>query len=163
MASGGGKPPPAPDPQQIIALQSQYNRYNQNGPFGSTTWTKDPNGHETQNITPSERMQGSIDRAFDAAETPLQREYIPQGMDQLASAILGRVGARYGLGSANPNNPTLGWGSAAGGAPTHGAGGAFNTNLKQQMQSAPQPHGLGGMQIHNGGSGQLPPSQSMGG
>jgi hypothetical protein len=160
MASGGGKPPPAPDPQQIIALQSQYNRYNQNGPFGSTTWTKDPNGHETQNITPSARMQGSIDRAFDAAETPLQREYIPQGMDQLASAILGRVGARYGLGSANPNNPMLGFGSTMGGAPTHGVGGQFNTNLKPQQQSAPAPN-FGAMQIHGGQ--QIPQQATMGG
>jgi hypothetical protein len=104
-------------------------------------------------------MQGSIDRAFTASETPLQHEYIPQGMDQLTQAILGRVGARYGLGSANPNNPTLGFGSTIGGAPTHGAGGQLNTNLKQQQQPAPTPN-LSDMQVRGGQ--QMPQQRTMG-
>jgi hypothetical protein len=104
-------------------------------------------------------MQGSIDRAFAASETPLQREYIPQGMDQLTQAILGRVGARYGLGSANPNNPTLGFGSTAGGAPTQGAGGQLNTNLKQQQQPSPAPN-LNNVHPHSGQ--QAPLQQTMG-
>jgi hypothetical protein len=115
MSSGGGKPPPAPDPAQVIALQSQYNRFNSNGPFGSQRWSTDENGHETLNTEVSPQMQGAIDRAFGAAETPFTKQYIPQGMDQLSSAILGRVGERYGL-----------------------KGDQLNTNLKQQQQAPPE-------------------------
>lgn len=118
MASGGGKPPSAPDPNLIIPLQSQYNRYNTSGPFGSQSWQSGgPGGHESLNTTLSPQMQGAVDRAFSASAMPLQREYVPQGMDQLASAILGRVGGHYGL-----------------------QGSALNTNLQQQkpQQMSPQ-------------------------
>lgn len=118
MSSGGSKPPPAPDPQRIIELQNQYNRYNTVNPFGSSYWSKDQNGHETVTTTPSEQMQAAIDRAFALSATPSQKLYIPQGMDQLASAIMGRVGARYGLGSGNANNPTIGFGMQGGNTPT---------------------------------------------
>jgi hypothetical protein len=124
-------------------LQSQYNRYNSSNPFGSSSWSTDPNGHETLTQAPNERTQSAIDRAFTSAETPYQQEYIPQGMNQLASAIMGRVGARYGLGDANPNNPSI-W--ADHGAAQGGQGGALNTNLKQQQQSPPPPN-LGNVNI----------------
>jgi hypothetical protein len=60
-------------------------------------------------------MQGAIDRAFAASETPFTKQYIPQGMDQLTSAILGRVGKRYDL-----------------------TGDQLNTNMKQQYQPPPE-------------------------
>jgi hypothetical protein len=91
------------------------------------------NGHETNNITANPQTQGAIDRAFSAASTPYQKEYVPQGMDQLTSAILGKVGARYGLNGGNPSS--------------------LNTNMKQQPQS------LGG-QSPTGippGAGGIPP------
>jgi hypothetical protein len=115
MSSGGGKPPPAPDPEQVIALQAQYNRFNSRGPFGSQQWTTDENGHETLNTEVNPQMQGAIDRAFAASETPFTKQYVPQGMDQLSSAILGRVGKRYGL-----------------------EGDQLNTNMKQQYQPPPE-------------------------
>lgn len=151
MSSGGGKAPEAPDPQRIIELQAQYNRYNENNPFGSSYWTTDENGHETRNTSANPQMQGAIDRAFAAAETPYQRMYVPQGMDQLASALMARVGAQHGLGTANPNNQTLGWGTTSGGAPMQGAGGALNTNLKQQQQS-PMPPDTSSIQGPQGSS-----------
>lgn len=118
MSSGGSKPPPAPDPQRIIELQNQFNRTNTVNPFGSSYWSKDQNGHETVTTTPSEQMQAAINRAFALSATPSQKLYVPQGMDQLASAIMGRVGARYGLGNGNANNPTIGFGAQGGNTPT---------------------------------------------
>jgi len=126
MGASAGKPPSAPDPSQILALQNQYNRSNSVGPFGSQSWSSGgPGGHETMTTSLSPQMQGAVDRAFSAAATPYQKEYVPQGMDQLASALLGKVGGHYGLG-----------------------GQGFNTNLQQQKPAAgagPQPpQGMGG-------------------
>lgn len=120
MSSDGGKPPPAPDPERIIALQQQYNRYNTSNPFGSQSWSEGEDGRQTLNTEVSPQMQGSIDRAFAAAETPYEKQYVPQGMDQLSSAIMGKVGKRYGL-----------------------EGDALNTNLKQQYQPPPEVQGMG--------------------
>lgn len=131
MGQSAGKPPAAPDPSTILGLQNQYNRYNTQTPFGSTSWAMGPNGHETQTTSLSPQMQGAMDRAFSAAETPYTKEYVPQGMDQLASAMLGRVGSRYGL-----------------------SGSGLNTNLQQQKpaQGAPQPPTMAGMGIQTQGS-----------
>ena len=117
MSSNDERPPDAPDPERILQLQNQYNRYGQSNPFGSQQWTEGEDGRQTLNTTASPQMQGAIDRAFAASATPYQKQYIPQGMDQLSSAILGKVGKRYGL-----------------------EGDALNTNMKQQQQPAPQPN-----------------------
>lgn len=120
MGVSAGKPPPAPDPTKIIDLENKYNRTNSVNPFGTSMWSTDANGHETNTVTAAPRTQSAIDRAYSAAETPYQKEYVPQGMDQLTSAILGKVGNRYGLGGQ--------------GQP------ALNTNMKQQGQGAPPPN-----------------------
>lgn len=140
MASGGGKPPPAPDPTKIIELENKYNRTNTINPFGTSMWSTDANGHETNTTTAAPRTQGAIDRAYSAAETPYQKEYVPQGMDQLTSAILGKVGNRYGLGGQ--------------GQP------AMNTNLKQQGQSPPP---MGFQQPGGGMNDQMYAAQQQGG
>ena len=125
MGSSAGKPPAAPDPSTILALQNQYNRSNSVSPFGSQSWSSSgPGGHETLTTELSPQMQAAMNRAFTAAETPYQKEYIPQGLDQLTSGILGRVGQRYGL-----------------------SGSGLDTNLQHQKpaQGAPQaPMGMGG-------------------
>lgn len=126
MGASAGKPPAAPDPNVIIPLESQYNRFNSSGPFGSQTWSSGgPGGHETLNTTLDPRMSAAVDRAFNAAATPYQKEYIPTGMDQLTSAVLGRVGSKYGL-----------------------SGNALDTNLqhqKPQSQSPMPPQGMPAM------------------
>ena len=156
MASAGSAPKP-PDPQQTIALQNQYNRYNTNGPFGGTSWTSGgPGGHETMNTSLSPQMQGAMDSAFSAAAAPRQQMQIPQGMDQLASAILGRVGARYGIGSGfSANNPTI---SGLPSGPMSNGSSPLNTNLKQGMQAPPQPQPqpIPGMPGMPGASGMPP-------
>jgi hypothetical protein len=124
--SSPGKPPKAPDPQQIIELQNKYNRYGQTSPFGSVSWSTDPvSGHEVQNMKPSDQMQGAIDRAFQLSATPSTPMYVPQGMDQLASGVLSKVGGHYGLGGQGQ--------------------GALNTNLKQPYSAPPQPQLQSGM------------------
>jgi hypothetical protein len=115
MSSNDSKPPPAPDPEEMIRLQTQYNQHNTNNPFGSQTWTTDDEGNRTLNTSASPQMQGAIDRAFAASETPFTKQYIPQGMDQLTSAILGKVGKRYDL-----------------------SGDQLNTNMKQPYQPPPE-------------------------
>lgn len=149
--SSPGKPPKAPDPQQIIELQNKYNRYGINSPFGNVSWTTDPtSGHEVQNVTPSDQMQGAIDRAFQLSATPSTPMYVPQGMDQLASGVLSKVGSHYGLGGAGQ--------------------GALNTNLKQPYSAPPQPQTQSGMvngmpqvaNIHGGAPGTIASMQSSG-
>ncbi len=104
MGESAGKPPAAPDPSTILALQNQYNRNNSVGPFGSQSWSSSgPGGHETLTTNLSPQMQGAMDRAFSAAATPYQKEYIPQGLDQLTSGILGTVGKRYGVTGMDTN------------------------------------------------------------
>lgn len=144
--SSPGKPPKAPDPQQMIELQNQYNRYNQSSPFGSTSWSSGgPGGHETQTTTPSDQMQGSIDRAFQLSATPSTQMYVPQGMDQLASGVLGKVGSHYGMGGQGQS--------------------PLNTNLKQPYQAPPQmQQGMAQMPNLNGMQGGAPGTLgSMGG
>lgn len=143
MASGGGKPPQAPDPSQIISLQNQYNRNNTVGPYGSSTWSPGgPGGHETQTIKPSDQMQGAMDRAFQMSAQPFQRQYAPQGVDQLSSALLKQVGSHYGL-----------------------QGGALNTNLQQQKPQSQSPMSPGGGQgmpnMQFNAPGGMGPAQGM--
>lgn len=114
-SSDDSKPPPAPDPEEMIRLQTQYNRYGSNNPFGSQSWATNEDGTQTLNTTASPQMQGAIDRAFAASETPFTKQYVPQGMDQLTSAILGKVGKRYDL-----------------------SGDQLNTNMKQPYQPPPE-------------------------
>lgn len=124
-SSDSSKPPPAPDPEQMIRLQTQYNRFGTNTPFGSQSWSTDENGNATLNTNVSPQMQGAIDRAFAAAETPFTKQYVPQGMDQLSSALLGKVGKRYGL-----------------------EGDALNTNLKQPYEAPPEVQSMNRRRTH---------------
>lgn len=99
MASAGS-PPKAPDPATVIAAQEQANRYNTQNPFGSTSWADNgPGGHATQTTQLSPQMQAMMDQAFSSASSPRTQMSDPfgGGMSQLASAIMGNVGKRYGL------------------------------------------------------------------
>jgi len=142
MGASAGKPPSAPDPNQVLALQNQYNRSNAVGPLGSQSWSSGgPGGHETLTTNLSPQMQGAMDRAFAAAGTPYQKEYVPQGLDQLTSALLGTVGKRYGL-----------------------SGPGLNTNLQQQKPASgmsPQAPNMAGMGIQTQQPGGMNPAQLM--
>lgn len=110
MASNSQKQPTAPDPATILGLENQYNHYNQSNPFGSSTWSQGPNGHETLTTSANPQTQAAIDRAFGDAATPYQKEYVPQGMDQLTQAILGKVAGNYGVKDVNTNMKPQGQG-----------------------------------------------------
>lgn len=61
-----GGPPSAPtpfDPSQLIALEAQYNRINQNTPFGSLTFANGPNG-STSNMTLSPEYQNLLTQSL---------------------------------------------------------------------------------------------------
>src|SRR3990172_1183440 len=51
------KPPPAPDPYKIIDYQANVNRTNEQGPSGSTVWSKDADGRWTQTKAFSPELQ----------------------------------------------------------------------------------------------------------
>jgi hypothetical protein len=149
MASAGD-PPSAPDPNQVIAAQAQHNRYNINNPFGSSNWSSGgPGGHDSVTTTMSPQMQAMMSQAFGAAGAPRQQMQDPfgGGMSQLASAILSKVGARYGLGNGNANNPTL---MGQQNAPHGGGPGQLSTNASKG--NTPPPQMGGGMP--GGGFGQ---------
>lgn len=140
MASAGS-PPAAPDPNTLIQAQEQANRYNTSNPFGSTSWSDNgPGGHATMTQSMSPQMQAMMNQAFTAAGTPRQQMQTPEGLSQLTSAILGKVGARYGLGTGNANNATI---PGMENFP-HGGGGALNTNMSAKSNAPPQ-QPMGGM------------------
>ena len=132
MASAGA-PPKAPDPNTVIQAQENANHYNASNPFGTASWARGADGRDTLTQSMSPTMQALMNQATSSAMTPRQQMQIPEGMSQLSSAILGRVGARYGLGTGNANNPTI---PGQAGFP-HGGGGALNTNMGKS--GAPPP------------------------
>lgn len=138
MASAGS-PPSAPDPNQVIQAQERANHYNASNPFGSATWSTGADGRDTLTQSYSPGVQQMYQQALTSASTPRQQMLVPEGMSQLASAILGRVGARYGLGSGNANNPTIPGQAAF----PHGGGGALNTNMSKGGAAPPQTGGMG--------------------
>lgn len=137
MASAGS-PPKAPDPNTVIRAQENANHFNTSNPFGSASWAAGPDGRDTLTQSMSPQMQAMMDQAFASAGAPRQQMQVPEGMNQLASAILGRVGARYGLGNGNANNPTI---PGQANFP-HGGGGALNTNMAKSNAAPPSP-GMG--------------------
>lgn len=136
MASAGS-PPSAPDPQTVINAQEMANHYNASNPFGSATWVKGPDGRDTLTQSMSPVMQQLMNQATGSAMTPRQQMTDPfgGGMSQLASAIMSRVGARYGLGSGNANNPTI---PGQMNMP-HGGGAPFNSTAAGKGNAALPP------------------------
>ncbi len=115
MASAG-KAPQAPDPRLVIQAQEQANHYNQTNPFGSATWQKGPDGQNTLTQSYTPQMQSAMDRAFQLSQKDPTPQYIPQGLSELSSAVLGKVGQKYGM--------------------TPGQG--FDTNMKNAYKPPPQ-------------------------
>lgn len=102
MSSGSTRQPDAPDPAMLIQAQTQANRVNQIGPYGSSTYSTGPDGQATQTSTLSPEMQAVADRVFaQAGKKPEQAQQwqLPGGYNDLMSAVGSRVGERYGLGA----------------------------------------------------------------
>ena len=107
MSSGSTKQPDAPDPAMLIQAQTQANRVNQIGPYGSSTYSTGPDGQATQTSTLSPEMQAVADRVFaQAGKEPEQAQkwQLPGGYNDLMSAVGGRVAERYGMSGAKPQS-----------------------------------------------------------
>ena len=137
MASAGS-PPKAPDPNQVIQAQENANHYNTSNPFGSATWSRGADGRDSLNQSMSPQMQAMMNQAFSSAAAPRQQIQIPEGMSPLAQAIFSRVGARYGIGNGNANNPTI---PGQANFPHGGSGTGQAVSLKGG--AAPPPTGMG--------------------
>ena len=139
MSSGSTKQPDAPDPAMLIQAQTQANRVNQIGPYGSSTYSTGPDGQATQTSTLSPEMQEVADRVFaQAGKEPEQAQQwqLPGGYNDLMSAVGSRVGERYGLGakpqSSQPMPAPDPYAQQAG---MSGSGGAFGAMGGRQGQS----------------------------
>ena len=107
MSSGSTKQPDAPDPAMLIQAQTQANRVNQVGPYGSSTYSTGPDGQATQTSTLSPEMQAVADRVFaQAGKEPEQAQQwqLPGRYNDLMSAVGSRVGERYGMSGAKPQS-----------------------------------------------------------
>ena len=139
MSSGSTRQPDAPDPAMLIQAQTQANRVNQIGPYGSSTYSTGPDGQATQTSTLSPEMQAVADRVFaQAGKEPEQAQQwqLPGGYNDLMSAVGSRVGERYGLGakpqSSQPMPAPDPYAQQAG---MSGSGGAFGAMGGQHGQS----------------------------
>ena len=139
MSSGSTKQPDAPDPAMLIQAQTQANRVNQIGPYGSSTYSTGPDGQATQTSTLSPEMQAVAAREFaQAGKEPEQAQQwqLPGGYNDLMSAVGSRVGERYGLGakpqSSQPMPAPDPYAQQAG---MSGSGGAFGAMGGRQGQS----------------------------
>ena len=91
----GGKKAPnidVPDPLAIIEAEKQANRTGTITPFGSSVWQGD---NQVTEFSP--QMQGLADRMISLAGQDGQRFQMPSFMNDIAGAMMGRVGERYGL------------------------------------------------------------------
>ena len=94
------KAPTPPDPAQLIALQSQYNRVGQSGPFGSARYSDGPNGGTEIHTELSPQMQELMDNQFRRANTESTRYQLPSGFSDLQAEMMKRVAGNVG----NPHN-----------------------------------------------------------
>lgn len=90
------KPPPAPNPAEIIRAQSQANRVNINTPFGSQQYETGPDGRTSFNTTYSPEMQQLAAQMIQRAGTPSQQYQAPPGSEMILGGIMDKVGKRYG-------------------------------------------------------------------
>lgn len=138
-----------PDPRELIELQAETNRVNVDTPFGSQTYVPGPNGSTTLKTDIGPLGQELVNRGVSLGMTDSNRMTVDPRMNDLAGALLGKVGQRFGmdLGGAlqlapTPNMP--------------------QNQAKPQAQSPPPPTG---MPSFNGGvvGGSSPPRGPSGG
>jgi len=91
------KTTPMPDPKELIALQAEYNRVNVDTPFGSQTYVPGPNGTTTLKTDIGPLGQQLVDRGVSLGMTDSNRMTVDPRMNELAGALLGKVGDRFGM------------------------------------------------------------------
>jgi hypothetical protein len=79
---------------EIIRAQTQANRFNTSGPFGSTQWQ---GNNQVTSLSPEmEALQGQM---FDLAGQSPQQVEVPDFLREIAGGMMSNVGERYGVGS----------------------------------------------------------------
>lgn len=91
------KAPKMPDPKELIALQAEMNRVNIDTPFGSQTYVPGPNGSTTLKTDIGPLGEALVGRGVSLGMTDSARQTIDPRMNELAGALLGRVGQRFGM------------------------------------------------------------------
>ena len=91
------KLPSAKDLRPLLDLQAQYNRVGVQTPFGSQNYRTNPDGTQTLVTTLGPQGQKLVDRSMGLAMTDSQQMQVPQQVNDIASALAGRVGNRLGV------------------------------------------------------------------
>lgn len=87
-----------PDPKELIALQAEYNRVNVDTPFGSQTYIPGADGKSTTLKTDIGPLgQQLVNRGVGLGMTDSNRMNVDPRMNDLAGALLGNVGKRFGM------------------------------------------------------------------
>jgi hypothetical protein len=84
---------------EIIRAQTQANRFNTSGPFGSTQWQGNT---QVTNLSPE--MEALQSQMFNLAGQSPQQVETPDFLRDIAGGMMSNVGQRYGVG-AKPGQP----------------------------------------------------------
>lgn len=96
---GSSKPPKqeVPDAARTLALEARYNRVGQSGPGGSARYGRGPGGNTEIQTLLSPQMQQILNQRGGLAMTQSTNQQMNPELNDLANAILGRIGQRNGL------------------------------------------------------------------
>jgi hypothetical protein len=96
------KLPTANQMKPLLDLQSQYNRVNVETPFGSQNYRTNQDGSRTLVTSLGRQGQQLVDRSMGLAMADSEQMRVPQQMNDIAGALAGRVGNRFGLQTGGP-------------------------------------------------------------
>lgn len=96
------KLPTATQMKPLLDLQAQYNRVNVETPFGSQNYRTNQDGSKTLVTSLGPQGQQLVDRSMNLAMADSEQMHVPQQMNDIAGALAGRVGNRFGLQTGGP-------------------------------------------------------------
>lgn len=96
------KLPTAKQLDPLLQLQDKYNRVGVETPFGSQNYRTNPDGTRTLVTTLGPQGQQLVDRSMGLAMTDSEQMHVPQQVNDIAAALAGRVGGRFGLQTGQP-------------------------------------------------------------
>jgi hypothetical protein len=96
------KLPSAKQLEPLLQLQDKYNRVGVETPFGAQNYRTNPDGTRTLVTSLGPQGQQLVDRSMGLAMTDSEQMHVPQQMNDIASALAGRVGGRFGIQTGGP-------------------------------------------------------------
>jgi hypothetical protein len=96
------KLPTASQLEPLLQVQDKYNRVGVETPFGAQNYRTNPDGTRTLVTTLGPQGQQLVDRSMGLAMTDSQQMQVPQQMNDIAGALAGRVGNRFGMQTGGP-------------------------------------------------------------